>query len=228
MNTPFDWQEAVGHRASFIESRLALGTPVLAVSIDAGIVLFTYKRQARKLFEVYDHLAMAGIGQQSDIEMIRMAALDFAHHEGYQRSERDVTIQRVVNAVAQPIKRAFADFSSAPFVALSLFAEVSDAPGTDKFVMVDYDGDYHARTGFAYLAAGQVAGNLIEERLGKAHLATAGYDTAIDELESIWREIIAIDPGGREITEEFTQEIAVLERTSEPVSRFRYVSRSEF
>ncbi len=64
MNTPFDWQEAVGHRASYIESRLALGTPVLAVSIDAGIVLFTYKRQARKLFEIYDHLAMAGIGQQ--------------------------------------------------------------------------------------------------------------------------------------------------------------------
>ena len=67
MQTPYDWQEAIAHRAEFIEDRLSQGTPALAVSIDAGVLFYTYKRQARKLFEIYDHLAMAGIGQQSAV-----------------------------------------------------------------------------------------------------------------------------------------------------------------
>ena len=67
MFTPYDWQEGIGNRASYIESRLAQGAPVLAKSLPDGILLFTYRRQAKKIYEVYDRIVYSGVGQQSDI-----------------------------------------------------------------------------------------------------------------------------------------------------------------
>ncbi|HRK23019.1 MAG TPA: hypothetical protein PLX06_14470, partial [Fimbriimonadaceae bacterium] len=83
MISPYDWQEGIGHRGQYVESRLAGGSPVLAVSIEEGIVLLTFRKQARKLFEIYDELAMGALGQQSDVEAMRQAAVDFAHQEGF-------------------------------------------------------------------------------------------------------------------------------------------------
>lgn len=82
-----------------------------------------------------------------------MAAIDFAHQEGFQRSEEDVTIQRIVMAMSQPLKRAFGDFNSAPFVARALFAEVGDAAAEDKYYILDYDGDFSVRERWAILMA---------------------------------------------------------------------------
>src|SRR6476661_1608987 len=113
MLTPYDWQEGIGNRAQYIEGKLAQGSPVLALSRPEGILFFTYRRQTRKIYEIYDRLILAGIGQQSDVDAIRNAALEFASREGFQRSEEDVTIQRVVNALSAPLKRAFGDFGSA-------------------------------------------------------------------------------------------------------------------
>ena len=62
MLTPFDWQEGISNRASYVEGRLEQGAPILARSTDAGIVLFTYRRQSPKIFEVYDRIAYSAIG----------------------------------------------------------------------------------------------------------------------------------------------------------------------
>jgi len=61
MITPYDWQEGIGNRAQYIEGKLKLGSPVLAVSIEAGIVAFTMRRQTRKIFEVYDRLLFSAV-----------------------------------------------------------------------------------------------------------------------------------------------------------------------
>src|SRR3954462_3208733 len=124
MYTPYDWQESIGNRASYIEGKLSQGAPAMAVSLDAGILVFTYRSQAQKIYEIYDRLIFAAIGQQSDIEALRTAAVEFTHQEGYNRSEQDVTIQRVASAMSTPLKRSFGDFSTAPFVARGLFGEV--------------------------------------------------------------------------------------------------------
>jgi proteasome alpha subunit len=152
MMTPFDWQEGVAHRAEFIENRLLQGAPILAVSIDAGVVIFTYHKHARKIFEIYDQLVLAGIGQQSDLESLRTASIDFAHQEGFNRSEKDVTLRRVVSSMSTPIKRAFADFQSPPFVVRCLFAEVSTSTEEDSFAILDYEGDFIIRKDYAYVA----------------------------------------------------------------------------
>lgn len=229
MQTPYDWQEAIGHRAQFIENRLAQGTPAVAVSIEAGILLFTYRKEAGKIYEVYDQLAMAGLGQQSDIEAIRMAALDFAHQEGFQRSEKDVTVKRVVTAVSTPIKRAFADFSSAPVIARALFASVGDSPASDRFVMLEYDGDFHARRYNGYVAPTAETARKLAEALDKSALTTASVDTAIKELESIWSEGLEPDPSKtlEARMSELRVEIALLAREESHQNRFRYLTETE-
>lgn len=53
---------------------------------------FTVKRTQRKVFEIYDELMYSAIGAQADVEAVRLAAIDFAHQEGFARSPDDVSI----------------------------------------------------------------------------------------------------------------------------------------
>ncbi len=142
MMTPFDWQEAMGQRAQYVAGRLSEAIPVLAVSCAEGIVMATFSRVQPKIYEVYDELIFAAIGQSADVEQMRVAAIEFAHREGYQRSKRDVSIQRVVQTMSMPMKNAFNDYRGAPLVAKCLYAEVRETPADDMYFLMDYDGDY--------------------------------------------------------------------------------------
>lgn len=226
MLTPYDWQEGIGHRASYVEGRLQSGTPVLMVSLNEGILAFSVRRHARKIYEIYDRLMMGAIGQQSDVEQIRIAAIDFTHQEGFQRSEDDVTIQRVINAISQPLKRAFADFNSAPFVMQALFAEVGSTPEEDAYYLLDYDGDYSALRHRAYLAGNGEIGEKIHLALKELDLASHTVETVRPALEKIWAE--ATDPEQQrsfaELTANLTPELAILERNPKGEQRFKPVT----
>lgn len=226
MLTPYDWQEAIGHRISYVQSRLAGGAPVLAVSLEEGVLALTVRRQARKIYEVYDRLLFAGLGQQSDIESLRVAAIDFAHQEGYQRSEPDVTIQRVISALSTPMKRSFGDFNSSPFVVRSLFAEVGAERSEDKFYLLDFDGDYSIRQGYAVLAGGQEVSGPDRERLQALSSGKAKINEAQKELESIWANAMDTENGKSyaELTKDLTPEVALLSRDPQAQSRFRLLS----
>lgn len=219
MLTPYDWQEGIGNRAQYIEGKLAQGAPVLALSRPEGILLFTYRRQARKIYEIYDRLVFAGVGQQSDVEALRNAALEFASKEGFQRSEEDVTIQRVVSAMSTPLKRAFADFGGAPWVARSLFAEVGERPEDDTYFVLDYDGDYAVSKGRAVVAGTLEAGESLEKAL--TDVGDGSLDEAMERLKPVWAK--AVDPEGEkgDATSGLTLEVAVMDRRPGRENRFR-------
>lgn len=228
MLTPYDWQEGISHRAQYVESRLSAGSPVILVSLDAGILAFSMRRQARKLFEIYDRLMFAGMGQQSDVEALRVAAIEFAHQEGYARSEADVTIQRVVAALSPPLKRAFADFNSAPFVVRAVFAEVGPTPNEDLYYVLDYDGDFLSRRKFAYLAPDEGAAERLKAGVRAASWAGLTPEQAVSALEPIWARTLD-ETGTRsfaELSENLEREIALLERNPTGQVHFRLLSDS--
>lgn len=162
MYTPYDWQQTIAHRAQYVEGRLLGGSPVVGLSCDGGVLLATVRNSARKVFEIYDRLIYAGVGSQADLETLRVAAIDFAHSEGFTRSEDDVTIQRVVSSALSPaLKKAFSDPSGAPFIGRTIFAELGESQTADKFVVLDYDGEYTSHDNFAV-----VAGSPIGEQAG--------------------------------------------------------------
>lgn len=192
MITPYDWQEGIGHRAQYVESRLAGGVPVVAVSLDVGVLCVTYRRQSRKVYEIYDRLMFAGLGQQSDVEAIRVSAIDYTHQEGYQRSEKDVTIQRVVAAISEPVKRSFADFSSPPVVARAMFMQVGSAPELDRHFVIDFDGDFTSRRGAAYLAGSEAQEAVLVEALDELETDGLEVEEAVRRLDAMI--VASLDP----------------------------------
>jgi proteasome alpha subunit len=230
MFTPYDWQEGIGNRAQYIEGKLAQGAPVLSLSLPDGILVFTFRRQARKIYEIYDRLLFAGIGQQSDVEAVRISALEFASREGYTRSEEDVTIQRVATAMSAPLKRAFSDFSVSPLVARSLFAEVSASPAEDLYYVLDYDGDYTMARHAAIIAGTQEVADAGLERLKTLDLASASVEERIQALKEVW--IAIMNPEGHQSEDELlaglTPEATLLERSNERENRFRLLMAEEF
>ncbi len=223
MVTPYDWQEGIGNRAQYIEAKLSQGAPVLAVSLDVGILVFTYRRQARKIYEIYDRLLFAGVGQQSDVEAMRAAALEFASREGYNRSEEDVTIQRVATAMSDPIKKAFSDFMSAPLVARSLFAEINETPATDLYYTLDYDGNYSMSRQSAVVAGSDERADAIREKLATVS-AELSPEAAVDVLRDAW------DAGADEDAplEGLKPEAVLLERSTSRENRFRSMFPEDF
>ena len=226
MITPYDWQEGIGNRAQYIEGKLKLGSPVLAVSIEAGIVAFTMRRQTRKIFEVYDRLLFSAVGQQSDVEAIRSAAVEFAHQEGYNRSEQDVTIQRVVTALSASVKKAFSDFSTAPLVARSLFAEVAEHPDKDLFYDLDYDGDYSISNRFGLAIGNRELTETVSAEIEKIPLESTPEE-AVQNLKSIWRQAIsAEDEPLDDLIKDLVPEAMLLERSNAREDRFRLLTVS--
>jgi len=210
MLTPFDWQEGVGHRAGYVEAKLAHGAPVLAASCREGVAIFTRRKQRDKVFEIYDRLAFSAIGQQSDIEALRVAAVEFAHREGYRGSEEDVTIQRVVTAISGPVKSAFGNFGSSPFVVRSLFAEVGETPDDDRFFVLDFDGDYSEHSGSAWVGPTHEGEPFAAE-------PSESFESAIVRMRAVWDAMTAEDT---ETRQGLSDETVLLSRDPTRLARF--------
>lgn len=225
MVTPYDWQENLGHRVDYVTSRLAAGIPIAAASVPEGIVLATFRSRTRKLFEIYDRIVYAGLGLQSDVETVRIAAIEFSHQEGYRRSEDDVTVQRVVTHLSTPLKTAFGDPSTSPVVFRGLFGQVGDTPAHDRYYILDFDGDYDFRQGVAFATGSREALVAMVEAVEGVDFATASLSDALAQLrESVLK---GMDPDGSKAAEgalpELVFEAALMERASGKTRRFRHL-----
>jgi len=180
MSTFYDFHNAIQQRNDYAEDQLRSGSPVVGVSCADGALLLTVRGTQRKCFDVYDRIAMGALGRQSDVESIRIAAIDSAHREGFQRSESDVSLQRLVGFGLSPaVKRIYNDQRSVPLVLRALFAEVEFSPAADRYFVLNYDGEFRQSHG-----AGAVAGTLAAENAAVESLRTAAPQTLSDALDA--------------------------------------------
>jgi proteasome alpha subunit len=93
---PYRWVEAVGNRRQYLDEQFKQGSPVVALTYDGGILLTTVSKGTPKLYEIYDRLALGGMGHPTDLEKLRFSLLEMAHVEGFNRSPSDVTGSRLV------------------------------------------------------------------------------------------------------------------------------------
>lgn len=256
MFTPYDYNEAIGHRKDAIEERLREGSPVVGLAYEGGLLLLTVRRSQRKIYEIYDRQMFSAIGMQADVENIRLAVIQQAHQEGFERSPDDVSLQRLVGFYLSPaLKKAFGDqWSGVPFVIRAIFAEVARGKTGDVFYTLNYDGEFRQSTGAAVIAGTQAAEDRMLERIGDAN-ATRTRDEALNTALLAWsvgaRE--AMRPkikGQNEDDDEFnplrdldeadadrvflqdelktgTVEAAVLERRGARESRFRLLAPAD-
>lgn len=151
---PYRWVEAVGNRRQYLDEQFKQGSPVVAVAYDTGILLLTVSKGTPKLYEIYDRLALGGMGHPADLEKLRFNLLEMAHVEGFNRSPSDVTGSRMVKyGIAPVIKQAFEEVFKAPFIVKILLAEMGQKAGRDSFLTINYDGTFEEGTHCAVLAA---------------------------------------------------------------------------
>jgi proteasome alpha subunit len=254
MYSAYDFNQSIAHRAEYVEERLKGGAPVVGISYDRGVLLFTVKRTQRKVFEIYDQLMYSAIGNQADVEAVRLAAIDFAHQEGFQRSPDDVSIQRLVGfAISPAIKRSFGDPMAAPHVLRAIFGEVGKTPEQDLFFVLNYDGEFSNHTRAAAVggnptgeeAMQQEVQRLAEEGAGAEGTAVPDLAAALQLAAEIWRKGAAAQLTDGDGEDEATPanpehsdpledalkhgaiEAAVLERDTPRESKFRMLREDE-
>lgn len=247
MYSPYDFNQSIAHRAEYVEERLKAGSPVVGLSFDGGVLLFTVRRAQRKIFEIYDQLMYSAIGNHSDVEAVRLAAIDFAHQEGFARSPDDVSIQRLVGfAISPAIKRAFSDPMTTPSVLRAIFAEVGKTPAQDSFFVLNYDGEFSSCGGFAAIAGSTAAEDAMRQELEETQNASEGtpdLTTALQRAARAWQRASTHDvQHAEEMAEEATSdkkssallelqggtvEAAILQRDTPRESKFRLLCDEE-
>ena len=151
---PYRWVEAVGNRRQYLDDQFTQGEPIVALSYLEGVLLVTFSRGTPKLYEIYDRIALGGMGHPADLEKLRFHLLDMAHVEGFNRSPSDVTGNRLMKySLAPMIKQAFEEIFKAPFIAKILLAELGPQPDRDQFLTIDYDGSFEENRGCSVIAA---------------------------------------------------------------------------
>ena len=182
----YDWNNALQQRNEYVEDRLKDGSPIIAVSCEDGILMLTIRSAQRKIFEVYDRLMMGALGKQSDVESLRLAAVDTAHREGFERSPDDVAIQRLVGFALSPaVKRVYNDQQSIPLTLRAIFAELNKKSEDDHLFVMGYDGEYRTlNEGVAVAAGTPYAEEQAEESLREAK--PANLQDALKAAVTAW------------------------------------------
>ena len=192
---PYRWMEAIANRREYIEHQLAGGSPIAALSYADGILLLTLSRERQKIFEIYDRIAMGGLGHPGDIERLRMAAIELTSTEGFTRSAADVSLRRLAAYSMSPaLKAAFEQIYGAPHLARLLFAELGRNGSPNLFLRLDYDGSIHTNGGSfgrAFEEFGVISGNLhatgrMEEFLREKVDPKATLDEALEVAVEAW------------------------------------------
>lgn len=250
---PYRWVEAIANRREYIEDQLRRGSPVVLLNFDDGLLLLTISRDTRKVFEIYDRIGFAALGHPADIERMRLAAIDLAHMEGFNRAVTDVSLRRLVNFGMSPVlKSAFEQVFNAPFIVKMLLAELGDDADHDSIAKLDYDGSFarsemETKEPFEVVAGTHEAekamldyliehnGNArrsLDESLKLAakvwavgmETAQAGKSTGEDESKT---EAIDVAKVLKESLKTRHVEAAVLERSRPATSQFRLLEEKE-
>jgi proteasome alpha subunit len=183
---PYRWIEAVANRRNYLDDQFTQGNPLVGVSFAQGILLLTVNRGTEKIYEVYDRIALGGMGHPTDLEKLRYTLLDMAHVEGFQRSPADVTASRLMkNGLAPVIKEAFEEIFKAPYIAKILLAEVGSIQDRDRLFTINYDGMFEEQREFAFLAASSSLRGLLAQEW-KTHGPLLSLSAALEVSLRLW------------------------------------------
>lgn len=233
---PFRWLEAISTRHSYVQEKLKKGQPVIAVPYQHGTLMMGFSPQPGKIFELYDRIALGGLGHPADVERLRMTLLDMAHLEGFNRSDKDVTIARLLQfGIAPSLKQNFEEVVRAPYLIQLLLMEI-DFNNQASFYRVNYDGHWETFKKGAVIAGDTKLSDALEEKIEATDFASLSLEDALKKTCQIWEEakqdIVDEDsddpaPTLKEAFEKWTLEAAVLSTDTERKALYRGLSQDE-
>jgi len=134
-------EQVMKDRADFARKNIARGRPLIAAVYDDGILLCAENSSAtlRKISEIYDRIAFAGVGKYNEFDQLRVAGVRHADLKGYSYSREDVEARGLANAYAQMLGQIFTH-EMKPMEVEILVAEVGEVHGRDELFHILYDG----------------------------------------------------------------------------------------
>jgi proteasome alpha subunit len=171
-------EQVMKDRADYARKGIARGRALIAVRFEDGILIVAENpsNTLRKVSEIYDRIAFAGVGRYSEFEQLRIAGVRHADLKGYSFSREDVDARGLANAYAQILNQVFTH-EIKPLEVEILVAEVAtpDGGSHDQLFHILYDGTVMDENKFSVLG-------------GEA-------DAITERIESLWREGMSLGDG---------------------------------
>lgn len=198
MSMPFyvSPEQMMKDRADYARKGIARGRALVAMQTPTGIVIVAENPSTtlRKVSEIYDRIAFAGVGKYNEFDQLRVSGVRAAELRGYQYSRHDVDARSLANQYAQVLGDVFSTMGPKPLEVELLVAEVGDTPATDRLFHILYDGTLLDEKRFCVLG-GDAEG--IAARLTNAYRddldVGAAVRVAVEALSGSERKIVATD-----------------------------------
>src|SRR3979409_1411932 len=95
-------EQVMKDRADYARKGIARGRALIGIRYEGGILIVAENpsNTLRKVSEIYDRIAFAGVGRYSEFEQMRVAGVRAADIKGYQYSRDDVDARSLANQYA--------------------------------------------------------------------------------------------------------------------------------
>jgi proteasome alpha subunit len=134
-------EQVMKDRADYARKGIARGRALCAVFYADGVAIVAENpsNTLRKISEIYDRIAFAGVGRYNEFDQLRVSGVRAADMKGFQYSRDDVDARSLANQYAQILGQIFTH-EMKPLEVEILVAEVGfDATG-DRLFRIQYDG----------------------------------------------------------------------------------------
>ena len=191
-------EQVMKDRADYARKGIARGRSLAAVIYDGGILICAENpsNTLRKISEIYDRIAFAGVGRYNEFDQLRIAGVRHADLKGYSYSREDVDARSLANQYATILGNVFTH-EMKPMEVEILVAEVGLEGAPDQLFHILYDGTVMDEDNFTVLGgeAEAIAGRLkeafqpgmsLQDGLKAAAGALAGPDRTLtaEDLEA--------------------------------------------
>jgi proteasome alpha subunit len=210
-------EQVMKDRADYARKGIARGRSLVAITYDGGVAIVAENPGARlrKISEIYDRIAFAGVGRYNEFDQLRIAGVRHADLKGYAFSREDVDARSLANAYAQMLGNIFTH-EMKPMEVEILVGEVGAEPDGDRLFRILFDGQVFQEEGFSVLGGDS---ETIVERLGDPNT------TGLDLSGALLRAVGALAGPDRQLGPA-DLEVAILDRSA-PRRAFRRVKDPE-
>jgi proteasome alpha subunit len=145
-------EQMMKDKADYARKGIARGRALVALAYDNGVALVAENpsNNRRKVSEIYDRIAFAGVGRYNEFDQLRVDGVRAADLKGYQFSRDDVDARSLANRYAQLLGQVFTHELKPREVEI-LVAEVGQTPSADQLFHILYDGTLMDEKNFSVL-----------------------------------------------------------------------------
>jgi proteasome alpha subunit len=169
-------EQVMKDRADYARKGIARGRALAALMYDDGVAIVAENPSStlRKVSEIYDRIAFAGVGKYNEFDQLRVAGVRAADLKGFQYSRDDVDARSLANQYAQILGQIFTH-EMKPMEVEILVAEVGTGDERDQLFHILYDGTVMDEDRFTVLGgdADAIAGRLDSSWQAAAPLSVA-------------------------------------------------------